>query len=500
MYKSIFNNRFCLKTPNHLKIHYRMVQANANLRQVPNIPFFAPYYQSNKNFSIDLPVLNKLVNKKLEERRNNEAPLSEVAIFYVHHALQTSLSLVDAFMKLGARPNNIFVVGKSYSECPLVVNQFKALGVNYQPCSPQINIGNFSISFAQDINSLWSTFMNKVGSDISKLLILDHGGHALGSIPEMILNKYKVVGLEKTTGGLINLKVKDLPPCPIISVASCATKKVLESPLIANAVVSKLLPYVPIADLDLVYGIVGYGAIGKALANKLLSMGRMVVIYDSDHNQLEELEAIKSKIFITNELSAVFATADIIFGCTGRDITASDIELFRLARKDKTLISCSSEDNEFLSLLKIIVKRAKDENQYGTSQFDNLIFKTDLNAKIQILRGGFPINFDNSGESVPAKDIQLTRALVLGGVLQAVEFFSKPRVLSKSGIYALNSSLQKFIVDAWLKENPEYSEMNNITKFQDKDWITRQTDSIQEPCDYLDELFELDNKVTLSQC
>src|SRR5262249_958172 len=40
---------------------------------------------------------------------------------------------------------------------------------------------------------------------------------------------------------------------------------------------------------------------------------------------------------------------------------------------------------------------------------------------LTILRSGFPMTLDGSRESVPADQIQLTRALLLGGVLQALE-------------------------------------------------------------------------------
>jgi hypothetical protein len=38
----------------------------------------------------------------------------------------------------------------------------------------------------------------------------------------------------------------------------------------------------------------------------------------------------------------------------------------------------------------------------------------------RMIRSGFPVNFDNSMDSVPAREIQLTRALLLIGVTQAL--------------------------------------------------------------------------------
>jgi len=72
-------------------------------------------------------------------------------------------------------------------------------------------------------------------------------------------------------------------------------------------------------------------------------------------------------------------------------------DLFRLSPKTKTLISCSSEDKEFLSLLRVI-------NNTSLNVFDpldDIEYISEFGAKIHLLRGGFPVNFDNSGESVP---------------------------------------------------------------------------------------------------
>ena len=49
-------------------------------------------------------------------------------------------------IRLGAKPENIFVLGKHYSECPSVVQQIKDLGVSYQDCSVQIGLALFNRS------------------------------------------------------------------------------------------------------------------------------------------------------------------------------------------------------------------------------------------------------------------------------------------------------------------------------------------------------------------
>ncbi|WP_237699762.1 NAD(P)-dependent oxidoreductase [Coxiella burnetii] len=300
-------------------------------RHKPPSSLFAPRHFSTSALP-RLPVLDTMINKALAA--TNFLPLKKTVIVYIHHPLQTSVNLIEGFIRLGAKAQNIFVLGKHYSECQSVVEQMKQFGVFYRPCSIQIGLGKFSQNFTQDINWLWLNVMAHVeDKDVDEILILDHGGYALSFIPEQILRKYKVIGVEKTTAGLINLDAQGLPPFPLLGVANCAAKKILESPLIAEAIVKKLLPLIPIKENNLTCGVIGYGSIGKAITDKLLSMDHKVIVYDNDPNQLRSVNKMKN-LATTNELPALVASSDYIFGCTGRDV-ATSIDSFRLSPKKK---------------------------------------------------------------------------------------------------------------------------------------------------------------------
>jgi len=426
-----------------------------------------------------LPVLDSII-KNITPYLGIQ-PLKRTIVISVHHALPPSLALLRAQFKLGLDPKYTFVLDKHYSECKEVVEKIKAERVNYQPSSAQIGLGKFSFSFIHDVNHLWYRLSENLKNNetVENIIIMDHGGHALSFIPSEILEKYRVVGLEETMGGLINPSAQGLT-FPVIEVASCAAKKIFESPLIAEAVVTKLTPLIPIKDDNLTCGVVGYGSIGKAVANKLLSMGHKVIVYDQDPYQLKGAK----NIIIANELTALIAHADYIFGCTGRDIAAPSIDHLRLSLRNKTLISCSSEDKEYLSLLNLVQR--KENGKVATKPLNEVVYRTDMGGTIRILRGGFPINFDDSGESVPANDIQLTRALVLGGALQAVSFFQKP-LINAGGNYKLDAELQKFIVREWLKYQPpgRFSQKIIDQFLHDKEWVAENSGGIEEPCDIL---------------
>lgn len=422
-----------------------------------------------------LPILEKLIHRVLMKKQFS---LKNVGIVYIHHPLKTSVNLVDSMLRLGAMPKNIFVLGKKYSECKTVVQQISEYGVHYQSCSDQLGVGQYNYSFTRDINLLWKKVGDNLGKDIKNLLILDHGGYATSFVPVPLLKQYKVIAVEKTTAGLIKFKDQGLPPFPLISVAGCAAKKILESPLIAEVVVNKLLTLIPENPERITCGIIGFGTIGRAIATKLLSMNYKVIIYDS-HPPSRTLEGA-----FTGELDKLVRLSDYIFGCTGQE-SIKTIEAFIHAEKDKTLISCSSEDKEFLPLLKAIQRK---NNKLIHDPFAEIRYITSKGATIRILKGGFPVNFDHSGESVPPRDIQLTRALVLTSILQAIQFFNKKDLLNKGNIYALDPKAQQFLANEWLEHRPSIPYSQDIIRnFQDLDWIIKNSGGLYESCSIMEE-------------
>lgn len=419
---------------------------------------------------IKLPVMDALLNNALTKGKQDV--LSKTAIYYVHHPLQTSINVIDSIIQLGAKPSNIFILGKRYSECEAVVSSLIQWGVYYQPCSMQTSIGNYASSFIRDINWLWAKLIEQISDDIEEILVLDHGGHAITYLPLMLLEHYKIIGIEKTTAGFIDSDKRGLPPIPMIDVANSAAKKFLESPLIAEAVVSKIMSYLPENKEDFIFGVVGLGAIGQSVINRLRSLGCRLIAYDKNVQQLQSFQSTKG-IHCTYDLAALIASCDYIFGCSGRDISEGRLEQFRLSSKNKTLISCSSEDKEFLSLLQMV-------NQKSSNLFDpldDIEYKTEFGATIHLLRGGFPVNFDASGESVPAKDIQLTRSLVLAAVMQASSYFQDTSI--ESGVYALDPSAQKFIIKEWLKYQDESSfHSDDLNNFLNEEWLANYSNGL----------------------
>jgi hypothetical protein len=65
------------------------------------------------------------------------------------------------------------------------------------------------------------------------------------------------------------------------------------------------------------------------------------------------------------------------------------------------------------------------------------------------MRGGFPVNFDGSSESVPAADIQMTRGLLLGAILQATALIESGQTNPERVM--LLPEVQQLVVREWIQ-------------------------------------------------
>ncbi len=413
-----------------------------------------------------LPAIKVLVEQAIQESREAQKPLpfEDTAIWYVQHSFETSLSVLDAFIALGAKPSNIGIIDKAYSRCEGVEQAILKRGVHYTAGSLPARLGGFKYSFMRDISQALTGFMERL-PHVKRIIAVSHGQNFFDLIPAEIFEKYPIVGIEKTTAGLSDSNIEGLP-FPIINMAGCAAKLVLESPIIADEVVKKALSFVPLASQTLTCGVVGYGNIGRALTNKLLSMGHRVIVYDRDPHKLKDLQAKT-----TRDLSALIGYADCIFGCTGRDITEA-IDLFNFARKDKILISCSSADVEFLSMLHLIQK--KYNGKVSQKPLSDLEYVNEDGVSIRVLRGGYPINFDGISEGSTPQTIQLTRALSVASVLHASQLFDAPDLVHQGGVIKLSAPFQRTLTQAFLRDQPQglYTQ-ETIDHFNDEAWISK---------------------------
>jgi hypothetical protein len=424
-----------------------------------------------KNNKSRLYVLEKLGELFLSQ---NISLLKDTIFICTQHLLDTSLCLFSKLIELGAVPNNIFLIGKCYSTCPAIAEKLVKLGIQLQKTTLPKFHGEYKINFHQDLGHMLDNVMARIHNDkkYKAVVILDDGGRCFELISKNnIPITIPVVGIEQTTAGIWNFSLQE-NNIPFINVAACAAKKHLECKIITQEILAKLDHLIK-KDSKASFGIVGVGIIGECIVQELLERGYNVFVYD------EKVKKTGNKILNNarwcDNLGQLISNADYILGCTGRDITKEEAILESI-KTNKIFISCSSEDKEFFTFLKTL---KWEEN----GCLDDLHCSLPNGAVITILNGGFPVNFDRNSEIASANDIQLTRGLLLGAIMQAVIMIPEIKNKEIKGKIMLDPIIQKFIVQYWSnREIPIANEI--IHKFIDKTWIESNSGGNYYPLSY----------------
>jgi hypothetical protein len=416
--------------------------------------------------------------------------LRSIAFICTQHELSTTINMLESLISLGANPKNIYLMGKYYSTCDAVADELLKLGIQRQASSVKHTVGDFASVFKNDIKSMWKKFLENIkNKSIKGIVILDDGGRCLATAPKEIFSRFPIVGIEQTTGGIVNPDTFDLP-FPIIEVASSASKLWLESPLIASATITdKVEEILKSEKIKPLCGVVGTGSIGMAIIKKLISLGCEVIAFDKNHLKASQFEGF----YWAESLEELIKQSKYLFGCTGYDITAR-LDIEPTINEDKYFFSCSSEDREFLSLLQLIQKTTLSKQE--KNGLDNIVYQTKNGHCIEIFRGGFPITFDGSSQPSPANDIQLTQGLLLCALFQACSMLPDDSKENKRARVMLHPSIQQFVSSEWSKTQAvgRYPE-DLLARFENQAWIMEHSGGSYKQNNYIERCF---SKKTIS--
>ncbi len=346
--------------------------------------------------------------------------LQNVYILCAQHLASTTYSLFHQLLQLGLKPENLSVIGKCYSTDPQVFIQMRALGIDVCESSQHFDSHTpFDKQYRANIKKFVVKRVRKIKTNqFDKIIILDDGGELIPIAHSLLGKGDSVVGIEQTSSGYNKLKKKK-PELSIINVARSPAKLNYESPIIAELVLTTLLKQ--IKQLNLNPGkalIIGNGPIGSHIRD-VLEATHEVTIYD----QLASKTEIKKSDFLRS-----LKNFDLIIGCTGKPILSS--KQHKLLKKGAVLVSASSSDREFNAVdLRKKVPPINDCHQ-------NLHIKGTW-----LINCGFPINFSSNFRAIDCDELQLTRALLLTAILQAVTQTDLPQ-----GFVPLDLEVQRDVV------------------------------------------------------
>jgi len=361
----------------------------------------------------NLPLLDEVKNLYLGDNLEN------TLLIVCQHILMSNLILLDYLIKLGIKPGNVFLIGKSYSTCPRTMKDYRRLGVNVDEKSLAFDSHvSFDEQFSKYIKKFLKDISNRGISKYDKVLILDDGGQLLLQANKIFKGDKRVVGIEQTSSGYNKISKLKLN-FPVINVATSRAKLDYETPIIVEAISKEIFKRLRQKDkfIETIL-VIGNGPIGKGLADDFRKDYK-VYVYDKQ----KEKTCISDKEFLI-----MLTGCDMIIGCSG-EIGISE-SFYPLLKKEVILVSASSSDREFESH-KIRRKHAKTSNTHKDFHTEEVI----------LLNGGFPLNFDGHKLSVPLEEIQLTEALMFAGAIQAIQAPYKKEIID------LDSGAQKMIIE-----------------------------------------------------
>lgn len=344
--------------------------------------------------------------------------LSNVALISCQHLLQSNSITLEYLFKLGLKPSNVFLLGKTYSSNTEVANHLKSLGVFVHDDSFSFNSHkswddqfiDYISNFVRDV----SKKIEKSAAGFEKIIIVDDGGALLTYIN---INKpfdlSKTTGIEWTSSGYRKLLTISLN-FPVINVARSKAKLDLESVIIAEGVLQKITEQYPQTLKSSRKALVlGAGPLGMEIKNSLEALNKRVDIFDVEKKDIS------------------FIAYDLIIGCTGTN--SIDFNILN-GLQNTILVSASSSDREFPSLE---IRKCFELNNNVHRDYKNI-------NNVILNNSGFPTNFDGAIQFLKLEDIQVTLALIFTSVVISAEKDFE------NGIQEFSSDLDTYIRDKYL--------------------------------------------------
>lgn len=346
---------------------------------------------------------------------------------YVQHILESNRACLRFLEGMGLARQDTMVFGKAYSSSATVLARLRREGWRvWEP--PGYTYERAFDDLIIDAISVW---MRDESRADRPLLVVDEGGLASRALAASEEPKGRLAIVELTSRGAQHYAgVSTL--APVVDVARSAAKKQIESKYIAASMAQALSALVPKLLLPggmVRVGLVGAGAIGSALLNEMNSRRIAVETFDQDPSKGD-----------VGDIVDLVKSCEVVLSSTGGGVDWTKPLQSRIG--ERILVNCGSSDVEFSPwrLRRLTAERGGEFN----IQHPLLPWRGDVDIshggnRFRLLRGGFPVNFDNSDDPIPSETIQLTRAVLMAGAIQAV--------CAKSvGVIPLSENIQAWIL------------------------------------------------------
>ncbi|HKY30028.1 MAG TPA: NAD(P)-dependent oxidoreductase [Pyrinomonadaceae bacterium] len=372
----------------------------------------------------------------------------ETAIVAAQHMIWQTVDLFRTIADLGVSPENIFVVGKIYSNAPQVIDALSRIGISVTDTTTPTP-GEFNRYFQRDIARLWETAERHLSRrKISRIIVLDDGGECITNTPPHLLQRYRMAGVEQTSMGMVVFE-KRPPPYAVMSWARSAVKLFIEGPIFAHGLVSKVqtefLKQGVLRDKEV--GIIGLGSIGTATAKLTLLQRNKVFFYDLNPKVFISPE-LRGRITRLGSLEELMTRCEYVFGCCGCN-PFQDQWLMKF-RPDIKLFSGSSGDQEFGSIIRDL---RKHKRFWVDSESWDIRWEGPYGPMF-IGYGGYPYNFTaHNGEPIPTRIVQIETGGLLASLIQAGTHLAlyEHGYEQHSGIHRVAPEAQRFVYETWLR-------------------------------------------------
>ncbi len=415
--------------------------------------------------------------------------LSKTALFGIQHLLESTRGMMNEARCLGLDPSWSTLIGKSYSTHRPTIDGMKRDGfsrVRSAPFgdglpglpgwTPWHSGKEPSLADHLELESL--TLASRYGSfegskdERERLIVLDDGAHAIERFAHLGRDgSPRLVGVEQTRFGARRVReMKDA--FPVVNVAESPVKLNMESVLIGHSVAVETLAFIrSLREQGVKCGdqvcLIGYGAVGRETALALRDEGFVVTVLKTD--PARQQNAVNEGFEIAYDRAQVLGRSDFVLGTTGI-ATLSGGDLAGL-KNGAVLISASSSSVEFGTGDGADVEMTTGNAEYtwtgeealepsgGSTTFcgRRIALSPDSAHRHRVLRigdrellvanSGFPINFTGEADPIRPELIQLTRALLLLGLIQASKLD-----LSQRGLVPLDVDGQRWLATRWMEQ------------------------------------------------